>query len=158
TTPSTPTTCSRPRRRSARPTAAQAHRARHSWHSACRSDRRDERRRIRMKAFISAAIVLSLIAPPAPQPHAPFHLEEATIAEIQAALLARQLTTVDLVKRYLARIKAYNGTCVNQPDGLLGPITTIPHAGQLNALGTLNLRPATRKAMGFDDHHARSLT
>ncbi len=47
---------------------------------------------------------------------------------------------------------------MNQPEGLLGPITTIPHAGQLNALGTLNLRPATRKAWGFDDHHARSLT
>jgi amidase len=48
--------------------------------------------------------------------------------------------------------------CVVMPDGLLGPISTIPHAGQLNALGTLNLRPATRRAMGFDDHKARSLT
>jgi Asp-tRNA(Asn)/Glu-tRNA(Gln) amidotransferase A subunit family amidase len=47
---------------------------------------------------------------------------------------------------------------VKHPEGLLGPIVTIPHAGQLNALGTLNLRPATRKAWGFDDHHARSLT
>jgi len=32
------------------------------------------------------------------------------------------------------------------PQGLLGPIKTIPRAGQLNALSTLNLRPATRKA------------
>ncbi len=88
----------------------------------------------------------------------PFHIDEATIADIQAGLLSKKVTTVDVVNLYLARIKAYNGTCVKQPEGLLGPITTIPHAGQLNALGTLNLRPATRKAWGFDDHHARSLT
>ena len=88
----------------------------------------------------------------------PFQVEEATIADIQSALETRQITTVELVNLYLARIKAYNGTCVKQPEGLLGPITTIPHAGQLNALGTLNLRPATRQSWGFDDHKARSLT
>ena len=44
---------------------------------------------------------------------------------------------------YLDRIKAYNGSCVDQPQGILGPFTTIKHAGQLNALITLNLgRPA----------------
>src|ERR1700743_1157707 len=69
-----------------------------------------------------------------------FHLEEATIGEIQAALLAKQITTEQLVKLYLARIKAYNGTCVKQPDGILGVIETIPHAGQLNPLSTLNRR------------------
>src|SRR6185295_17067839 len=89
---------------------------------------------------------------------APFSIEEASIADIQKAILSRQVTTVDVVKLYLARIKAYNGTCVNQPEGLLGPISTIPHAGQLNALGTLNLRPSTLKAWGFDDHKARSMT
>jgi amidase len=88
----------------------------------------------------------------------PFTIEEATIADIQRAILSRQITTVDVVKMYLARIKAYNGTCVNQPEGLLGSISTIPHAGQLNALGTLNLRPAARKAWGFDDHKARTMT
>jgi Asp-tRNA(Asn)/Glu-tRNA(Gln) amidotransferase A subunit family amidase len=87
-----------------------------------------------------------------------FHLEEATIAQIQAAILAKQITTVQLVQLYLARIKAYNGTCVKQPDGILGHVETIAHAGQLNALSTLNLRPATRKAMGFDDRKARSMT
>ena len=39
-----------------------------------------------------------------------------------------------------------------------GRITTIPHAGQINALTTLNLRPAARKAWGFDDRKARSMT
>jgi Asp-tRNA(Asn)/Glu-tRNA(Gln) amidotransferase A subunit family amidase len=88
----------------------------------------------------------------------PFHIEEATIGDIQSGILAKQITAVDVVNMYLARIKAYNGTCVEMPEGLLGPIKTIPHAGQLNALGTLNLRPSTRRAMGFDDHKARSMT
>ena len=39
-----------------------------------------------------------------------------------------QITSTELVKLYLARIKAYNGTCVSQPEGILGPITPIPHA------------------------------
>ena len=87
-----------------------------------------------------------------------FHLQEATIADIQSAIITGQLTSTELVKLYLARIKAYNGTCVKQPQGILGPVETIPHAGQINALSTLNLRPATRKSMGFDDRKARSMT
>jgi amidase len=87
-----------------------------------------------------------------------FAIEEATIAGIQQAILARQVTATEIVQLYLARIKAYNGTCVNQPEGILGRITPIAHAGQLNALGTLNLRPAARKAWGFDDRKARSMT
>src|ERR1700722_199327 len=92
------------------------------------------------------------------KPKASFDIEEAKISDIQAAIMSKRITTVDVVKLYLARIEAYNGACVAMPDGWLGPISTIPHAGQLNALGTLNLRPATRRAMGFDDHKARSLT
>jgi Asp-tRNA(Asn)/Glu-tRNA(Gln) amidotransferase A subunit family amidase len=87
-----------------------------------------------------------------------FTVEEASIADIQRALLTRRITTVELVEQYLRRIKAYNGTCVNEPQGRLGPITTIPHAGQINALSTLNLRPAARAAWGFDERKARSLT
>src|SRR5579885_2407092 len=87
-----------------------------------------------------------------------FHLEEATIADIQNAILTKQITTVELVNLYLKRIKAYNGTCVKEPQGILGAVETIPHAGQLNALSTLNLRPATRKQWGFDDRKARSMT
>lgn len=87
-----------------------------------------------------------------------FHLEEATIDQTQQAIRSGRITTVGLVELYLKRIKAYNGTCVNEPQGILGPITTIPRAGQINALSTLNLRPAARKAGGFDDRKARSLT
>ncbi len=89
---------------------------------------------------------------------AAFHLQEARIADIQRAIQANQITSVGLVELYLKRIQAFNGTCVAEPTGILGPITTIPHAKQINALSTLNLRPATRKLWGFDDRKARSLT
>src|SRR5229473_7180324 len=101
-----------------------------------------------------AVAALRIVAPVAnaEQPSAPkFHLEEATIPEIQQAIKAKQITTVQLVHLYLDRIKAYNGPCVDQPDGPLGFITPIAHAGQINALMTLNLRPAARVALGFDD-------
>lgn len=91
-------------------------------------------------------------------PASRFRVEEATIADIQAALLSGRITTVGLVEGYLRRIEAYNGACVNEPQGLLGPITTIAHAGQINALSTLNLRPAARKKWGFDARKARTLT
>ena len=87
-----------------------------------------------------------------------FHLQEATIADIQQAITANRITTVGVVELYLKRIKAYNNTCVNEPGGILGPVTTIPHARQINALSTLNLRPAARKTWGFDDRKARSMT
>lgn len=87
-----------------------------------------------------------------------FRVEEATLTDIQDALRAKKITTLELVNLYLHRIKAYNGQCVNQPQGILGAVTTIPHAGQLNALSTLNLRPAARIAWGFDERKARSMT
>jgi amidase len=91
---------------------------------------------------------------------ASFQIEEATIEDIQAAVLRGELTSTRVVQLYLNRIKAYNGTCVNQPDGVLGlgPITPIKNAHQLNALLTLNLRPAQREKLGFDPRKARSLT
>src|SRR5262245_56480335 len=89
---------------------------------------------------------------------AQFHLQEASIDQIQQAIRTGQITTTSLVELYLKRIKAYNGTCVNEPQGILGPITTIAHAKQINALSTLNLRPAARTTWGFDARKARSLT
>src|SRR5215831_13045005 len=105
-------------------------------------------------ALVAMASVIFSAGASTPQK---FHLEEATIADIQSAILNKQITTEQLVRLYLARIKAYNGTCVKEPRGILGPIETIPHAGQLNALMTLNLRPAARAAMGFDARKARSM-
>jgi Asp-tRNA(Asn)/Glu-tRNA(Gln) amidotransferase A subunit family amidase len=87
-----------------------------------------------------------------------FHLQEARIADIQRAIAAKEISSAGLVELYLKRIKAYNNACVSEPMGILGPITTIPHARQVNALSSLNLRPATRKAWGFDERKARSIT
>jgi amidase len=91
---------------------------------------------------------------------AKFRIEEATIEDIQAAILRGELTSTRVVQLYLARIKAYNGTCVEQPDGVLGagPIKPIKNAHQLNALMTLNLRPSSREKLGFEARKARSLT
>ena len=85
---------------------------------------------------LAAAIVLSSTAGEAQR--APvFNVHEATIADIQRAIQSRRITTVGVVEQYLRRIKAYNGTCVSEPQGILGPVTTIPNAGQINALSTL---------------------
>jgi amidase len=110
--------------------------------------------------FLRTVTVLFLVASAAAAPaqRATFHVHEATIADIQQAIQAKQITTVSLVEQYLKRIRAYNGTCVNEPSGILGPITTKANAGQINALSTLNLRPARRVAWGFDARKARSLT
>src|SRR5215470_2340833 len=109
--------------------------------------------------FVILGCVLLTIPAGAQQRTAPkFHVEEATISDIQQAITSNRITTVGIVESYLNRIKAYNGTCVNQPMGILGPITTIPHARQINALSTINLRPAARKEWGFDDRKARSMT
>src|SRR5947209_1006978 len=91
---------------------------------------------------------------------ATFQIEEATIEDIQAAIMRGELTSTRVVQLYLSRIKAYNGTCVNQPDGVLGagPITPIKNARQLNALMSLNLRPGKRERLGFDGRKARSMT
>ncbi|PYS49029.1 MAG: amidase [Acidobacteria bacterium] len=111
----------------------------------------------------NAAVLLGLFAAGVTagaqqQPPARFHLQDASIANIQQSIMTAQITTVGLVELYLKRIKTYNNTCVNEPLGILGPITTIPHAGQINALSTLNLRPSTRKRWGFDERKARSMT
>ena len=119
------------------------------------------RTRTRLTADILVAAFTLLTAAPrvaGQTPESTFQVEEATIADIQRALLGGRITTVGLVEDYLRRIKSYNGTCVNEPEGRLGPITTIPRAGQINALSTLNLRPAARAQWSFDARKARTLT
>jgi Asp-tRNA(Asn)/Glu-tRNA(Gln) amidotransferase A subunit family amidase len=120
-----------------------------------------------MKAALSLAlVVLAAMAGHARQsapvkgaaPAGAFSVYEATVADLQRAIQNKRVTTVGIVEQYLRRIKAYNGTCVNEPQGILGPVTTIPGAGQINALATLNLRPAAREKWGFDARKARSMT
>jgi Asp-tRNA(Asn)/Glu-tRNA(Gln) amidotransferase A subunit family amidase len=93
-----------------------------------------------------------------PQEALPFDVQEKTIAQIRQAIIDKRITTRGVVEAYLLRVQAYNGTCVNEPQGILGPITPIAHARQINALSTLNLRPAARTAWKFDARKARSLT
>jgi len=112
----------------------------------------------RAAAAFAVGCGLGVLLGPAAARAGAFQVEETTIAEIQAAILAHQVTTTEVVKLYLARIKAYNGPSVEYPEGLLGPIKAIPHAKGLGALITLNLRPAARRALGFDERKARSLT
>src|SRR6267154_3844230 len=112
---------------------------------------------LRHLAFASIIVLTSSLAS---AQTAKFQIEEATIEDIQAAILRGELTSTRLVRLYLERVKAYNGPCVNHPDGVLGqaPITPIKNAHQLNALMPLNLRPATREKLEFDPRKARSMT
>ena len=41
-----------------------------------------------------------------------FIFEDATIADVQRAIRAKQITATQLVQLYFKRIEAYNGTCV----------------------------------------------
>lgn len=109
-------------------------------------------------ALALAAALLHFPGRPGLAQRAPFRVEEATIESIQSAIQRKEITSKRLVELYLARIKAYNGACVNEPQGILGKVTTIRNAGKINALLTLNLRPATRRAWGFDDRKGRSMT
>src|SRR5437879_1613203 len=67
-------------------------------------------------ALAAAVLILLVSGGPAKmervQAAAPFHLQEATIADVHDAIRKRQLTCVDLVQLYLARAAAYNGISV----------------------------------------------
>ncbi len=85
-----------------------------------------------------------------------FHLEEATIADVQRAIRAKQITAVQLVNLYFKRIAAYNGTCVkgdvDPASGLmLGDLTPVENAGQINAYVTLNVRGKRSKTDTADN-------
>jgi Asp-tRNA(Asn)/Glu-tRNA(Gln) amidotransferase A subunit family amidase len=110
------------------------------------------------RAVIAAVAVMTAVPVAAAPAAAAFQIEEASIEGIQSAILKGELTSTQVVQRYLDRIKAYDGTCVDQPQGPLGSFKTIKHAGQINSLITLNLRPATRSTQGFGPRKARSMT
>lgn len=92
-----------------------------------------------------------------------FRLEEATIADVHRTIMAKRLTSAQLVDLYLKRIKAYSGICVqgaiDPATGLqLGDITPVPNAGQINAFITLNLKEDKRVALGFPEKMRRTHT
>ena len=47
----------------------------------------------------------------APAQQGPFHIEEASITDIQNAFRSGRTTCVDVVRAYLVRASAYNGVC-----------------------------------------------
>jgi amidase len=115
--------------------------------------------KLRLTGGRAALVAFGLLIHGAGAQAAPgFEIVEARISDIQRGLLAGEITTVGLVEAYLERIKAFNGRCVNEPQGILGPVTTIANARQINALTTLNLRPKTLKRLKFDARKARSMT
>jgi len=89
---------------------------------------------------------------------ADFHLQEATIADIHRAILAKELTTTELVGLYLKRIAAYNGQCVagaaDANGYLLGDVEPIEKAGKVGALMTLNIRGKRSKTDTIDSDPA----
>src|ERR1700748_694761 len=103
-------------------------------------------RNLRLKIALfstGVAVTLALISTTASA--AQFHLEEATISGVQRAIRAKEITAEQLVQLYFKRIEAYNGTCVkgaiDPATGLmLGEITPIENAGQVNAYMALNIR------------------
>ena len=76
-----------------------------------------------------------------------FEIVEAKISDIQAAIIERRVTSTDVVKLYLERFRAYNGRCVNEPNGVLGPVTPFPGVRSLNAL--IDDQPAASCAAGL---------
>jgi amidase len=106
-----------------------------------------------MTAFgLGAAALLA----PAPAAAQRFHLEEATIADVQRAIRSHQITAAQLVSLYLKRIEAYNGTCVkgevDPATGLMfGDIAPVENAGQVNAYVTLNIRGKRSKTDTADN-------
>ncbi len=72
-----------------------------------------------LRKLASAATFIFLAPSLASAQTAPFRIEEATVETIQSAIMRGDVTSTRVVQLYLNRIRAYNGTCVHQPDGVL---------------------------------------
>ncbi len=77
-------------------------------------------------------------------PDPAFQLEEATIGELHAAIKAGQITVVEVVQRYIARVRAYNGvsSMLVTEDGA----TVAPAAGVVRGQQPLKFPTQTLKA------------
>jgi Asp-tRNA(Asn)/Glu-tRNA(Gln) amidotransferase A subunit family amidase len=76
----------------------------------------------------------------------PFQLEEATIAELQAAIQAGEITCVQVVERYLARARVFNGVAsrlVTANGRPVAPATGAVRAGAPLVFPTDTVRAAT---------------
>src|SRR5262245_54733511 len=112
-------------------------------------------RHLRSSLSVAGIAIALVCAPQLTSGANAFHLEEASIADVQRAIRAKQITAVDLVNLYLKRIEAYNGTCVkgevDPATGLMyGELTPVANAGQVNAYMTLNIRGKRSKTDSAD--------
>src|SRR5258706_10901883 len=112
---------------------------------------------VRSLGLLGVLLLMALSGPAMSAEARNFRLEEATIADVHRAILARQLTATQLVTHYLKRIEAYNGACVNgvvdaKTGYVLGDITPKEKAGKLGALMTLNLRGKRSKTDSVDNN------
>ncbi len=80
-------------------------------------------------------------------PDTTFQIEEATIGELHAAIQAGQITCVEVVQRYIARVRAYNGvsSMLVTPDG--APVA--PATGAVRGQQALKFPTQTLKASTF---------
>ena len=103
---------------------------------------------------IPAIVFLAVLAAWPFAARADFHLQEATIADIHRAILAKELTATELVGLYLKRIAAYNGQCVagaaDANGYVLGDIEPIEKAGKVGALDD-----AQHPRQAVEDRHRR---
>ena len=75
-----------------------------------------------------------------------FQLEEATIAELHAAIRAGDITVSEVVQRYIARVRAYNGVSsmlVTQDGAPVPPASGTVRGGQPLKFPTATLKAAT---------------
>lgn len=99
-------------------------------------------------AIASTLLLASASCAPPParsaQPVAPFQVEEATIADLHAAITSGRTTCRAVVEAYVARAKAYNGVCTSlvTPDGADVP----PATGYVRAGAALRFPAKTTRA------------
>ena len=79
--------------------------------------------------------------------HTGFQLEEATIGELHAAIQAGQITCVEVVQRYIARVRAYNGVSSQLVTKDGAPVA--PATGAVRGQQTLTFPTQTLKASVF---------
>src|SRR5262245_17903319 len=63
----------------------------------------------------------------------PFHLEEASIASIQGAIRSGATTCKQVVQGYIARARAYNGTCAKLVTADGAKVKAVPGATRAGA-------------------------
>src|SRR3954447_4234617 len=76
----------------------------------------------------------------------PFHVEEATIAELHDAIRAGRANCVDVVQQYIARVRAYNGVAsllVTEDGAPVSEATGTIRAGAPLAFPTETVAAAT---------------